>query len=281
MVLGHVIDHRKAHGTRNRVFAHALDLERHGFDDVAIHIELPEDRTHGVGTDHRDTTGLGVLEVTSCAGNRAPGRRSSEEMGDLAIGLLHDLRTQAQSVRLRVQKVVVLVHPEVVGILLTKPELDVLVVVRVICRHARWTHDEFSAVTLECIHLLLGALFVGDDLGCVAPSPGQQGHSSARVATARRHHGASRRQVPRFLSRVDDVKSDAVLDGAPRVLVLHLQEDLDQRVRGQPLHLHETRVSNVLRVVGSHHVLDGWSVRFRSRDSPLSCSREVPVLHPC
>ena len=64
----------------------------------------------GVGADHLDPPAGDLLEVAARAADRAAGADTGDEVGDLAVGLLPDLRSGGLVVAGRVVRVAVLVR---------------------------------------------------------------------------------------------------------------------------------------------------------------------------
>ena len=96
--------HVAVEGAGPEVLADALDL-------VGVQLIGGVDRSLRIGADHVNVRIL-FLEIAADAGDRAAGADTGHEVGDLAAGLLPDLRAGGLVVGLRVHRVEVLVRLE-------------------------------------------------------------------------------------------------------------------------------------------------------------------------
>ena len=184
----HAVDDVDVEATRDGVLSDTLHLPTLGnahvvggdpLDDV-----VPKDGTLGVRHDHADVRVL-ALEVAPGAADRAAGASAGDKVRHVTRGLSPNFRTQRSLVRLRVVRVVVLIHAVVrPGVLGAQAIFDVLVVVRVVGSDARGRDDDLAAVRPHGIHLLLRRLLVGDD-DVIVPAKGAR-HRDRRAGVAAR-----------------------------------------------------------------------------------------------
>ena len=185
------------------------------------------DRALRVGADDLDPAAGLLLEEAAGARDRAAGADARHEVGDPAVGLRPDLRTGPVVMRGRVVRVRVLVRVPRVGRRPGEAAGGAVVGVRVVGRHARGAHDDLGPVRAQHRDLVPGHLVRAGEHASVAALLGDDGQPDAGVPRRRLHDHPTRPQLALPLGRLDHPKRDAVLDRAPGVQVL----DLDQDVR--------------------------------------------------
>jgi hypothetical protein len=172
-----LVDHRRVEGGGPEILADTLDevLPRRG---------RGVDRALGVGPDDEEI-GLSLLEEPGGARDRPAGSDREHEDVHLAASLLPKLRPGRLVVRLRVDRIRILVRLVGAGDLLREPVRDRVVALGRLRWHRRRADDDFGAVRAEQADLLLGDLVRHHEDRAVALERGRDGKPDARVPARR------------------------------------------------------------------------------------------------
>ncbi len=238
-------------GGRPEVLADALD-------EVRTAGAAGVDRALGVGADDLDLPAADLLEVVAGTGDRAARADARDEVGDLPVRLLPQLRTGGLVVRTGVVRVAVLVGLPGAG-LAREAVGHVVVRVRVLGVDGGRADHDLGAVRAHHVDLVHGHLVRADEDALVALLLGHDGESYTRVAAGRLHDGATGLEGSALLGGLDHPYGDPVLHGSAGIEVLDLRKDGGLQAFGHTVELHQRGVADEAdhRVVELHHVLQG------------------------
>src|SRR5918995_2047303 len=190
-----------------------------------------------------------VLLQTGRRADKSPARaKPGDEVRDLAVRLLPDLRRRRFVVRARVGGVGVLVRIEVVfGVLGVEPPRLADGPVRAVIRVSK---DEVDAVGAQDLLSLIAGVLRHAELHPVAERGADPSVRYARVSARRVEDSLLRRQRARLLTVPDHPQGRPVLDRSAGRVPLSLAEDLDARdIGGDARQLQEWRAADKLRHV--------------------------------
>ena len=191
------------------------------------------DRTLGVGADRSAPAVGDLLEIAAGAADRAAGADAGDEVRDLAVGLLPDLRAGLLVVAERVVRVGVLVGLPGPVDLADEPVGDVVVAVGVLGRDGGRADHHLGAVRLEHVALVFADLVGADEHAVVALRLRDHRQSDAGVARRRLDDRAAGLELAALLGCLDHPQRDPVFDRAAWVEVLDLREHQAVRAVGR------------------------------------------------
>src|SRR5579885_2381089 len=213
----YIVEKLEVDRSRDEVLADAFHLVRRR------HV-AGVDRAFRIDADNLDFRVL-LLEVASGTGYGAARADAGHEAGDLAVGLLPDLRSGRPVMRLRVVRVGELVGLEGSGDLQRQFVGHRIVALVRACRNRGGDDYHFGAVRLQKIDLLGGYFVRHHQDAPVAADRGYLSQPRPRIAGGRLDYGAARLEEPLLFRLVDHLGGRAILHGPARVEGLYLAQD--------------------------------------------------------
>src|SRR5690606_18492482 len=180
-------------------------------------------RALGVDADDLHRTVGDLLEVPAGARDGAAGADARDEVGDLAVGVVPDLRAGGLVVARRATRVGVLVGLPAAGELAGETIGDAVVAVGVLRRDGGRAHDHLGAVGPQHVALVLADLVGTHEHALVAALLRDQGQADAGVTGGGLDDRPTRLQFARGFGRIDHLHRDAVLGAAAGIEVFDLR----------------------------------------------------------
>ena len=147
------------------------------------------------------------------------------------FGLRPNLRTKCLFVRIRVVRIVVLIHTIKFRIFCAHRRFDVLIMIRVIRRHPARGDDDLTPVRPHGVDLLLTRLLIRDHDVWKSTNRTRHRDRRTRVPTRRRDDRHPRLQLSRFQRSRQNFLRDSILNTPARIQVLALAINLHLWIR--------------------------------------------------